>query len=853
MDRLRKSLALISLAALLTGCPTTEDPPATWTLETVTSSVTWDDATGMLSMSDAAGSPVLLGAGAFVQLDETGEAGTRLAMSDERERTIEQNTVDTPLGTADRLRITRLGGDGEPDLIWSIAGYPDTGAWTFGVELVNTTSGEVLLAKSGPLEIPRDRASSLLLGMDPATHRVLENGSYTVFDFIAEVRTGDAPIEDGWGDVIPGDFSGHSVSNWNHAIVDLSGGPAWVAGALSMEASSPVLNLSFEAPWADPAEDGRTPFTYFSAEEAYQPHPVPVATGETRSSETYRVHPAETDALTGLERHTEDLAAWLGRVPWHRREEGRRIPNGWNSWSGSGSTGGYGTGIDEALILENLDVMADELRDWGFDWFQIDDGYEPAYGDWWWREDRFPHGPAWMSQQIRDRGLVPGLWMAPFTLHDDSETALAHPEWLADRTPVGTLVGGEYEILDLTNPEVQAWLVDLFTTFTQEWGFEWLKMDFAYYALFGDDFHEPMTREEAWSAGLRAVREGLGEDAFFLGVGGLGLNYAHLDSMRLTLDSMPIWDHDPEYGEDEHMIQQGLKPTVRTAGRRWYLQDRIWINHNDLIFFRSNPGDETWPEVTFEEARAFATFIGLGGGIVKIGDRLVDLEPDSINTIRQLVPIHPTAARPIDVFEREYPELWWLPIEEPLDGHSEAWHVLGLFDWGSNEDLTSNPFEYIPDDGAPTEFAVPLSRMGLEGSWLAYEFWTQSFLGEVSGTLSVTVPSHDCRVVALRQATGAPQFLGWNRQISMGGTVLEEASWDADSATLTFRAEVAAGTDFAPFPHEVAFFVPEGFTLADATPSGVALEQWDVLDEGDVVRLRYVPEETGTLEVTLEF
>ena len=113
------------------------------------------------------------------------------------------------------------------------------------------------------------------------------------------------------------------------------------------------------------------------------------------------------------------MSAHLGLVPWNRRE-GERVPNGWNSWSGSGSTGGYGTGIDEEIILENLEVMATELRDWGMDWYQVDDGYEPMYGDWWFDPKKFPNGPAWLSQQIRDAGLRPGLWMAPFTPHPDS-------------------------------------------------------------------------------------------------------------------------------------------------------------------------------------------------------------------------------------------------------------------------------------------------------------------------------------------------------------------------------------------------------------------------------------------------
>jgi hypothetical protein len=844
------------LLPLLVGCPTQEEPPPpAWTVEVAGSSVTWDDATGFLTMLDAAGAPILLNATASVRLDSTGEDGLRLGMEDAREREVALDEVSTPLGVGDRLTITRLGEDGEPDLVWEVVGYGDSGAWTFAVELVNGTGGELALAKATALEIPRDRASGLFVGGHPSELRVLENGSYTVFDFLAEVRAGDQPAEPGWGEVVPGDFAGFSVSNWNHGIAATDGGPAWIAGALSMGTSSPVLNLSYEAGWAQADADGRVPFTYFAAEGAYEPTPKPIPSGGRQRSELYRVQPMADDLFVGLEDHAQALADQMGIVPWHRRAEGRRIPNGWNSWSGSGSTGGYGTGIDEALMLENLDVMADELRDWGFDWFQIDDGYQPFYGDWTWREDRFPGGPAWLTQQIRDRGLIPGLWLAPLTLDADSATAQAHPEWLAEMTPVGSLIVGDQEILDLTHPEVQQWLEELFVEFTQEWGFEWLKMDFAYYALFGTGFHDPtMTREEAWSAGMQAIRRGLGEDTFFMGVGGLGLNFEHLDSMRLTLDSMPIWDFDPEYGEDDHFNQQGLKPTVRTSGRRWYLQDRIWINHPDLMFFRSNPNDDTWPEVTHEEARAFAAFIGMSGGIVKLGDRLVDLEPESINVIRQLVPIHPTAARPLDVFEREYPELWWIEMTEPLDGYDEDYHLLGLFDWGSNEDLTSSPFTFIPDDGAPSSFAVDLGRIGAaDGSWLAYEFWTGEFLGEVSGTLEAEVPSHDSRVVALRRPTGAPQFLGWNRQISMGGTVLEASDWDEAAGTLTLRSRVAAPTEFAPFEYSVSFYVPDGYELVEATPSGVALDGWGITDGGEVIEIRFVPAQTGALEVVLQF
>ena len=51
----------------------------------------------------------------------------------------------------------------------------------------------VLLAKTAPLRTTGENQGGLFLGQAPKTHRILENGSFTLFDFIAEVRPGDAP------------------------------------------------------------------------------------------------------------------------------------------------------------------------------------------------------------------------------------------------------------------------------------------------------------------------------------------------------------------------------------------------------------------------------------------------------------------------------------------------------------------------------------------------------------------------------------------------------------------------------------------------------------------------------------
>ena len=854
------------LLVLLCGCPTADDADTAEQPEPETFEIEGGDTRLVL---DVGGSFDLLDAGGYLllehgigsmMLDAVDDTGTRLTTDADRDRSVEMSFVTDALGDAQRL-VTRVeGAEGEPALIWTISAYRDPGYYTFRLEADNTTSETLVLAKSSPLQTSWEDDGGLYLGADPATHRILENGSYAALDFVVAIVPGDVEQDSDYAAVLPGNFQGHSVASWNHAVTDLAwaddGAPgtgAWVAGGLTFSTSTPVINIGHNPLLAPVADDGRLGFHFFSAESAWLPEGEILEPGATQTSELYYVHPDPADALAGLEQYADAVAASLGVAPWHRREEGRRVPNGWNSWSGSGSTGGYGTNIDEAVVLENLDIMATELRDWGIDWFQVDDGYQPTYGDWWWREDIFPHGPAWLTQQIRDRGLIPGLWMAPFTIDFEAQLALDHPDWMADKIPLGQAAIPDQHILDLTHPEVQQYLDELFTTFTDEWGFEWLKLDFGYYALFGTDFYDPTkTREEAWRDSVGVIREALGPDPFFLMVGQLGTNYDITDGCRLTLDTMPVWEHEP--GQEGNVLsQQGMKPSLRTVSRRWYLQDRVWVNHPDLFFFRSNTNDEDWPRLTATESRTFASFIALTGGIVKIGDRLVDLDRDAINVIRTMIPIYPTPARPLDLFEREFPEVWHQPIDAPLDGYDEGYDLLGLFHWGSNLDLTVQPYAEIPDGEGSRTHTVDLPDLGLDGKYLAYEFWSGEFLGQVSGEIAVEVANHDAAIIALRPPQDRPQFLGWNRQISMGGTVLGQVTWNDDTGELILPLRAALPTEKAPFTYEIAIHVPPGYTPTGTYVEGVPVDGPITQNDGEVLRVSFAPEATGDAVVKVVF
>lgn len=47
--------------------------------------------------------------------------------------------------------------------------------------------------------------------------------------------------------------------------------------------------------------------------------------------------------------------------------------------------------------------------------------------------------------------------------------------------------------------------------------------------------------------------------------------------------------------------------------------------------------------------------------------------------------------------------------------------------------------------------------------------------------------------------------------------------------------------------------VPDGFALTEATSSGVDVGEWSVADDGEVVTLTFVPQQTGELTLSLTF
>ena len=735
-------------------------------------------------------------------------------------------------------------------LRWSVFQDTERDAAVLLLDVENRSSDEIVVLRTTPL-ISEGVDGGLFVGADPRRHRILDNGSAFALD--VDVKLHDAsegrwPLLDA---ILPINSRGKVVSNWNHAIVDLDSSRSWVAGTLTTERAFPTMGTVFDPEEVVVDADGRQGFGAFIADGQLSFHGKPLAPGETLRSEVLYVNPVAPDAFRALEDYAEAVAAWLDFTAWTRRDGGRPLPNGWNSWSGSGSTGGLGTDIDETVMLENLEVMAREFEPFGIDYFQVDDGYQVADGDWFPHPDRFPSGMEALSGSIRDRGLTPGLWISGFTVNDSSQLAQEHPEWLAN--PESNVLGpllqpdADDRVFDLSNPEVLAWLGETMKRFRDDWSMGWVKLDFAYLALpYPPRADDRLTAIEAYKKGIRAIQEALGDDVFYLGVALMGLNYGVVDGMRVTLDNGPRWEEEDAFaafGEGSN-----FKTTVRTGARRYYLSERVWTTHDDLLFFRT---DLTRPEppVTMDEAITLASFMGLSASIVKFGEDLRTLTPEQVNVWRKLLPSYPVAARPMDLFTRHYPEQYLLPIDGTLAGSDARWWVVGLLNWGRNFDYDTMPPEEMAD--GPRRYTIDLGSWGLDGSahYLASEFWTERFLGVVRGTLEHEVAAHGHAVIALREATGRPQLLGHNRQITQGATDLVEEVWDEDERSLRLTLVLdAAAPDAVPFEYRIRVYLPAGYALTAAQVGDGA-----VSEDGDQLIVTLQPASSGIYGMVLTF
>ncbi|KAF9116966.1 hypothetical protein BGX27_008114 [Mortierella sp. AM989] len=338
---------------------------------------------------------------------------------------------------------------------------------------------------------------------------------------------------------------------------------------------------------------------------------------------------------------TKEISVWDAyATAWRSIHQDRRFIgsslhqqlSGWTSWYS------HYENINEHVILENLAHFSgsgysqpgsqnDQGAGWPAKVFQIDDGYT-VVGDWLdCNKEKFPRGMATIAESIRNKGLLPGLWLAPFLASKKSNIVKDHPEWfirkpnadgyLAEADSVidkkhkksqqqgfccccvgfGSQNSTSYELmlahpafsvgayaLDLENPDVQVHLAKIFRVVTQEWGYKMLKLDFLFAAALVA--RNGKTRGQLMWEAMQMVRSWAGPETILLGCGvPLGACFMLVDYCRIGCDVGAGWDTMQRHFHDREYIScfNSLTSTLS----RWALSGRFFGNDPDVFFIRN--------------------------------------------------------------------------------------------------------------------------------------------------------------------------------------------------------------------------------------------------------------------------
>jgi len=418
----------------------------------------------------------------------------------------------------------------------------------------------------------------------------------------------------------------------------------------------------------------------------------------------------------------------------------------------------------------------------GFEYIQIDDGYQPAHGDWT-NNDKFPHGLDWLADYIKDKGFIPGIWVAPFWVVPKAKNYKKHEDIILK-------LDENVYVWDISTQEARDWLRNTFSQI-KAWGYDYVKIDFLLWAYnsLDDRANKYMTKTEAYREALKAIREGVGEDTFILGCGAPMLpSIGIVNGMRIG----------PDVSTDWHVILNCVNPTAT----RWFYHRKVWDNDPDCLVVRE--------PLTEEQAKAWASLIAISGGMVLESDNMQELPAKRLEIVRKCMPPYGKAGIPLDLDETALPTKWLLTLDR------QDAYIVGIFNW---------------DDGRWEKLELDLDKiLPVAGPFLVYNVWDEEFLGERSKFV-FDMPPASCKVLAIVKKASHPVVLATNRHILAGAIDVDEVSWSRQNHTLAVRHKNVWNKKYT-----VTIWVPEGLHLEELdSPLKANVEK-----QGNIITLQFL-------------
>jgi alpha-galactosidase len=571
------------------------------------------------------------------------------------------------LGSGRQTTVTFSGLSSAPDLVCILRLYDDLPYGTVQVKVVNHTS------KSVSVQAIRD--------VDAVGHPRVDLGGTEGSDrFMFESVSEDPTISIGGLDQAP---DGEYVGYRDALIYNRNTRQSLLIAAITEDRFLTSLRLKVQKPPMGASSIGS--FTVDSTgttEAALQRDDIapdqrvklslPVAPGHELSSETV-MFAAGHDYHAQLEAY----GAAIRRL--HHARVSSLPPMGWWSW-----TAFYG-GINQGEVLTNARWLAKHLKQLGFNFCHIDEGYDYARGEYMTANaTQFPDGMRNLGYDITHMGLHLAVWTAPFEVSNRAWVYQHHKDWLvhdAKGQPIRmAYVHGHVDplyVLDTTNPGAQAYLRQTYRVLTREWGVRYIKLDFMDSSAIEGYYYRPHTTAvEAERIGLKIIRDAVGDGVLLDKDGSIMLAPVGLvDEGRIA----------PDTGHS-FTASRDADPNIAA---RFYMNRNFYISDPDAFSVSKEvEPEQTWHNqkkpITFDEAEMQIVLAAVAGGMYDIGDDL----PTLASTPRRLALVENKdvldmvelrrAATPLDLMS--FPTQDGMPSEYFLKEDARQ-SMLAVFNW----------------------------------------------------------------------------------------------------------------------------------------------------------------------------
>jgi alpha-galactosidase len=362
----------------------------------------------------------------------------------------------------------------------------------------------------------------------------------------------------------------------------------------------------------------------------------------------------------------------------HHARVSAQTPIGWWSWTA------YYAAINEGETLANADWQAAHLKALGYKFFQVDEGYQYARGEYVTANaTQFPNGMRAVGYHVTGDGLTFGVWTAPFQVTSRAWVYEQHKDWLvhnAKGEPIYTQQLWHQKsdliyVLDTTNPGAQEYLRQTYRTLVRESGVRFIKLDFMDSSAIEGFMYRPNTTAlEALRIGLQTIRDAVGDDVILDKDGSPMLTPVGLvDTGRTSADTAHSF-------EGTRLAATGIAARFYMH-RNFFLDDPDAFNTTEEFFSEHTRASASYP---LSAAQASIALSAVSGGMYEIGDDmlLMGSQKDRLALIENQdllnMPKLGRASRPVDLMTYEpadeQPSIFFLR-ESPRQA------ILTVFNW----------------------------------------------------------------------------------------------------------------------------------------------------------------------------